>query len=272
MPGRSSRLLAVLAALALALGALCAPALAQEYVIGEGDLLHITVYDNPDLATDARVSGDGRITFPLIGEVMVSGLTATDAQRLIATRLQEGFVKKPQVSVFIAEYKSKKVTTLGEFVKPGLIELRGNATLMEVMSNAGGVTPNAGDVIVIKRKVLRPGGGPQEDETITLQLSAFLEGRTRDVNLMVAEGDSIYVPRASFVYVSGAVRTPGVYKITQGLTVLKSITLAGGFTARAAKNKTKIIRKGEGREATLAAQLEDLVQPDDVVVVPESLF
>jgi polysaccharide export outer membrane protein len=247
-------------------------AAAQEYSIGEGDLLKITVYDNPDLTTEARVGGDGKITFPLIGEVAVTGLTAAEAQKRIAAMLQEGFVRKPQVSVFIEEYKSKKVTTLGEFVKPGLIELRGNATLMEVVSNAGGVTPNAGDILVIKRKVVRPGETQQRDETITLQLSAFLEGRTAEQNLMVADGDSIYVPRASFVYVSGAVRTPGVYKITQGLSVLKAITLAGGFTQRAAKNKTRIIRKSDAGEVTVDAPMEELVLPDDVVVVPESLF
>ncbi len=247
-------------------------AFGQEYSIGEGDLLRITVYDNPDLTTEARVSGDGKITFPLIGDVQVSGLTATAAQLRIAERLRDGFVRKPEISVFIKEYKSKKVTALGEFVKPGLIELRGNATLMEVISDAGGVTANAGDLMMIKRKVLAAGAAQPEDQTITIQLDTLLEGQDAGQNIMVVDGDSIYIPRAAFVYVSGAVKIPGVYKMTRGLTVLKAITLAGGFTQRAAKNKVKVIRKSTDGEETLAVRMEDLMLPDDVITVPESLF
>jgi len=260
-------------ALVVLLAAL-APALApgQEYSIGEGDLLRITVYDNPDLTTEVRVSGDGKITFPLIGDILVSGLTIAGAQERIAALLREGFIKKPQISVFIKEYKSKKVTALGEFIKPGLIELRGNATLMEVISDAGGVTTNAGDLLVIKRKVGATGSTQQEDLTIGVDLNTFLEGRDTGENIMVIDGDSIYVPRAAFVYVSGAVKVPGVYKMSRGLTVLKAITLAGGFTQRAAKNKVKIIRKSEAGETTLAVKMDDLMLPDDVITVPESLF
>lgn len=247
-------------------------AFGQEYIIGESDLLHITVYDNPDLTTDARVTGEGMITFPLIGELQVGGLTTAEAQKKIAELLQKGFIKKPQVSVFIAEYKSKKVTALGEFNKPGLVELKGNATLMEVISNAGGVTTNAGDVIVIQRQVLKPGTDTKKEVTITIDLTKLLEGAKITENLNVVDGDSIYVPRAAFVYVTGEVRTPGAYKITKGLTVLRSITLAGGFTEKAWKGRTNIIRKEGTGEKNIDAKMEDLVKPDDVVVVPQSFF
>lgn len=350
--------------LAVLFGLLPATAFAQEYLIGEGDLLKITVYDNPDLTTAVRVGGDGAITFPLVGDVVVNGLTAAGVQQRIAEKLKEGYVKRPEVSVFIAEYKSKKVTALGEFQRPGLIELRGNATLMEVISTAGGVTTNAGDVLAIKRKVLKPGAAQPEDVTITVPLAEFLQGHStgeeikvvdgdsiyvprvtlahvsalgefqkpglielkgnftlmevisnaggvttnaadelvikrkvlkggaaqpEDVSItlplaallegrnpgppaLVEDGDSVYVPRAAFAYVSGAVKTPGVYKITQGLTVLKAITLSGGFTQRAAKNKVTVIRKGGSAESNVPVKMDDLIEPDDVVVVPESLF
>ncbi len=265
-------------ATALAFLILCCMALApvavraQDYQIGEGALLKITVYDNPDLATDSRVGGDGKITFPLIGEVMVSGLTSTEAQKKIADRLANGYIIKPQVAVFITEYKSKKVTTLGEFTKPGLVELRGNATLMEVISNAGGLTANASDMLFIQRKVLKPEGGKGEDQTITVDLVKLLEKGDIVANIMVMDGDSIYVPKAAFVYVTGEVKTPGAYKITKGLTVLRSITLAGGFTQKAWKGRTNIIRKSEKGESQIDAKMEDLVMPDDVIVVPESFF
>lgn len=245
---------------------------AQEYLIGEGDLLKITVYDNPDLTTDARVSGDGKISFPLIGEVEVNGLTAIGVEKKIAKLLQNDYIKKPQVSVFISEYKSKKVTALGEFTKPGLVELRGNSTLMEVISNAGGVTANAGDMLYIQRKILKPGSSSKEDVTITVDLTRLLEKGDVTANVAVFDGDSIYVPRAAFVYVNGEVKTAGAYKITKGLTVLRAITLAGGFTPKAWQGRTKIIRKTEKGEVEIKAKMDDLVMPDDIVFVPESFF
>lgn len=245
---------------------------AQEYIIGEGDLLKITVYDNPDLTTETRVSGEGKITFPLIGEVEVNGLTAMEIEKKIAQLLENGYIKKPQVAVFISEYKSKKVTVLGEFTKPGLVELRGNSTLMEVISNAGGITANAGEMLYIQRKILKPGNGKKEDITITVDLTKLLEKGDVTANVPVLDGDSIYVPRAAFVFVNGEIKTPGAYKITKGLTVLRAITLAGGFTQKAWKGKTKIIRKSDKGEVTISVNMDDLVMSDDIVFVPESFF
>ncbi|MBI5563163.1 MAG: polysaccharide biosynthesis/export family protein [Deltaproteobacteria bacterium] len=245
---------------------------ADEYKIGEGDLLKITVYDAPDLTTEARVSGDGKISFPLVGEVTVSGLTSNEVERRIAQLLDPDYIRKPQVAVFIEEYKSKKVTVLGEFIKPGLVELRGNSTLLEVISGAGGITPNAGDMLFIQRKLFRGGTDKKEDITVTVELTKLLEEGNVSANVPVQDGDSIYVPRADFVYVSGEVRTPGAYKITKGLSVLKAITIAGGFTPKAWQGRTKIIRKTDKGEVTISANMEDLVRVDDVIVVPESFF
>lgn len=334
----------------------------QEYKIGEGDLLKITVYDNPDLATEARVGGEGKITVPLIGEVAVSGLTAAEIGKKLAGLLTDGYVRNPQVNVFIAEYRSKKVTILGEVAKPGLIELRGNstlmevissaggitvnageslfiqrnviksspdrksditisvdltkllekgdvasnvpvldgdsiyvpraskvtalgefmkpgliglrgkATLMEVISNAGGVTANAGDTLFIQRSIIKEGTDLKNDVTIPINLTKLFEMGDVSLNVPILDGDSIYVPKASFVYVNGEVKNPGAYKITKGLTVLRCITLAGGFTQKARKSKPQLIRKSDKGEVTIAAQLDDLVLPDDIIVVPESFF
>jgi polysaccharide export outer membrane protein len=152
----------------------------QDYAIGEGDLLKVTVYDNPDLATEARVN-DGRITFPLIGEIFVNDLTVSDVERRITALLTDGYLKKPHVSVTILEYGKK-------------------------------------------------------------------------------------------VYVNGEVRNPGAYKITKGLTVLKAITIAGGFTMKASEGRTRIIRKTENGEISIKAKMDDLVMPDDIIMVPESYF
>ena len=254
--------------------ACCAVARAQqEYIIGEGDLLKITVYDHPDLATEVRVSGDGRIAFPLIGEVSLSGLTVGDAERTIATQLGEGYIVHPHVSVFISEYKSKKVTVLGEVAKPGIVVLRGASTLMEVLSDAGGITPNAGDAVVIQRMNAAGGDRTGKDEvTVVVDTKRLFEEGDVSANIPVQNGDSIYVPKAAFVYVNGEVKTPGAYKITKGLTVLKSITLAGGLTPKASESRTRIIRKRAKGEESIKAKMDDLVMPDDIILVPESLF
>lgn len=251
------------------------PLYCQEYQAGEGDLLKITVYDHPDLATEARVSGEGKIVMPLIGEIQVNGLTIAEIGKKIAALLEDGYIRKPYVSVFIVEYKSKKVTVVGEFVKPGLIELRGNSTLLEVISSAGGITANAGDILYIQRKIVRGGTEKKEDITVTVNLKGLLEQGDVTANVTVQDGDSIYVPRAAFVYVTGEVRNPGAYKIDKGIsfTVLKAITLAGGFTQKAWKGRTQIIRKNDkGEEVTINANMDDLVMPDDLILVPESFF
>ncbi len=246
----------------------------QEYVIGEGDLLRVTVYDHQDLLTEARVGGDGKITFPLIGEVSLSDMKVSDAEKVIAGLLADGYIVNPHVSVFVEEYKSKKVTVLGEVAKPGIVTLRGAYTLMETISDAGGITPNAGDTIVITRQIIKQESEKKEKEEVTVLVDTkrLFEDGDVTANVPVYNGDSIYVPKAAFVYVNGEVRTPGAYKITKGLTVLKAITLAGGFTPKSSEGRTKIIRKTEKGEVKMKAKMDDLVMPDDVLFVPESWF
>jgi len=108
--------------------------------------------------------------------------------------------------------------------------------------------------------------------TLAVDLKKLLEEGDKSVNVPALDGDSIYVPRAAFVYVNGEVRNPGAYKITKGLTVLKAITIAGGFTPLAGESRTRIIRKTEKGETRIKAKMDDLVQPDDIILVPESLF
>ncbi len=262
-------ILSLLVILSIPITAIC-----QEYVVGEGDLLRITVYDHADLTTTVRIGGDGKITFPLIGEVSVNGMTTTQVEKEIARLLGDGYIKNPYISVFIAEYKSKKLTVLGEFTKPGLLELRGDSTLLEVISNAGGVTVNAGDTLYIQRKILK-GGNPSDAKTeitITVDLKKLLEEGDVSVNLPVQDGDSIYIPRASFIYVTGEVSKPGAYKLERGTTVLKAITLAGGFTEKASKGRVKVIRKVDKDEVTVRVNLNDTVMADDIILVPESFF
>lgn len=261
----------VLAAFFLLILGSAAPCIGQEYPVQPGDLLRIAVFDNPELTTETKVSAGGRIAFPLIGEIEVLGLTQSETQTKIATMLRGRFIKNPLVTVAVVR-KQLSVNLLGEFVKSGLLEVPDGSTLLDVISTAGGLRPSAGDNLVFKRKVPASDGKGQVEEQTEVQLSELLEGRGAGNNFTVANGDSLYVPRASFVFVSGAVKVPGFYKIASGLTVFRSITLAGGFTSRAAKGRVKIIRKSDAGDVEIKVKIDDLVLPDDVIVVPEGFF
>jgi polysaccharide export outer membrane protein len=245
-------------------------ALAQDYVVGEGDVLRVTVYDHPDLTTVTRVSGEGTILFPLLGEVKVAGLSVSQLSERIARLLADGYIVSPQVSIFIEEFRSQKATIMGEVNKPGLYELKGNTTFLEVLSKAGDLTKDAGDKAIIKRKAGIPG---KKEKIITIDLSRLVEMGDTSQDVPILDGDSIYVVKAGVFYVTGEVKKPDSYKFEEGTTVLKAITMAGGFTDKAATGKVRIIRKLKGKEELQEkVKLDEPVLPDDVIVVPESFF
>ncbi|MDA8077611.1 MAG: SLBB domain-containing protein [Nitrospiraceae bacterium] len=246
------------------------PSLSQDYIIGEGDLLRITVYDHPDLGTVARISGDGAILFPLIGSVKVAGLTLSQAAKKIASELAEGYIVSPQVTMFIEEYRSQKVMVMGQVNRPGLYELKGFTTFIEVLSKAGDLNKDAGDKAVIKRR----GEGPDRPEkVITINLRRLVEMGDTSQDVPIFDGDSIYISKAGVYFVSGEVKKPDSYKYEEGLTVLKAVTTAGGFSDKASTGRVKIIRKVKGKEEVLEkVSLDEIVFPDDIIVVPESFF
>jgi polysaccharide export outer membrane protein len=244
--------------------------LAQEYVMGENDLVKITVYKNVDLTTVARIDSDNKVRMPLIGDVTVGGLTVPEAEKKIAGRLADGFLVNPSVSVFIEGYHSKKVTILGEVGKPGLYELTGDATLLEIISKAGGLTEKAGDEALIKRV-----GGPEGKERcsyIRVSLRDLTEKGKLSANIMMQDKDSIFITKGGFIYVTGQVAKPGAFKYEGGMTVMKAIALAEGLTDKAAPGRTEIIRKKGDTEESIKGKMSTQVQPEDLISVPESFF
>ncbi len=246
------------------------PATGQDYIVGEGDVLEIKVYDNLDLNTTVRVSGDGVIGMPLLGQINVGGKSVSTIVEEIETLLADGYLVNPQVNVFIKEHRSKKVTILGEVDKPGLYELQGHTTLLELISKAGGLGENAGGQAIIKRK--RNGGEGPEDTT-AIDMKRLVEQGDTSLNVHILDGDSIYIAKAGVFFVTGEVKKASSYKLEDNPTVIKAITLAGGFTDKAAPDKVRIIRKIDGREMVLEkVKLDESVLKDDVIVVPESFF
>jgi len=243
--------------------------IAQEYIIGEGDVLNINVYENEDLSTTVRVSSDSTIRVPLLGEISVKDLTVSQVSAKIEKLLADGYLVNPQVDVFIAEHRSKKAIILGQIRNPGQYELRGKITFLEFISKAGGLTDDAGSTATIKR--MNDTGGNMDQ--IVLDLEKLIKKGDTSLNIPVQDNDSIYISKAKTYYVSGEVVKPNSYQYEQGLTVIKAITMAGGFSKIAAKNKVQVIRIENGQKRIFEnVNMDEPVLPEDVIVVPESFF
>ena len=236
-----------------------------DYRLGAGDLLKISAFGYPDLATDVRVTQSGNITFPLIGEVAVTGLSTRETESLLAKRLADGgFIPKAEISVLVMEYQSQKIAVLGQVTKPGQYPQSQSNRVLDLIAEAGGLIPTtAGD----RATVLRHDGSKMD-----LDLGALFAGDPTQ-NPLVLAGDTIYVPKAAEFYIYGEVQKPGVYKLERGMTVSRAISAGGGLTPRGSERNTLIKRRdGTGKELKMSAAGSDPVLPDDVVRVRQSLF
>lgn len=252
----------------------CLPAnlhASNDYVVGLGDILDITVYDNPDLSTTVRVGGDGTIIMPLLGQITVAAKTVNNVARDLENRLADGYLVEPKVNVFIKEFRSQKAIILGQITKPGLYELQGSISLLELISMAGGLTKDAGDTATIKRKNEEAAGSPEN--VITINMKKLVEQGDTSLNISIVDGDSVYIVKAGVFFVTGQVNKPGSYKMEENTTVIKAITTAGGLTDRAAPTSVQIIRKIDGEKQVLEkVNMDAAIREDDVIVVPESFF
>ena len=253
----------------------------QEYRIGPKDLLEISVFGADELSRTVRVSEDGKITLPLLGEVLVDGLTKSEVEKKLGQLLGEKYVQNPQVTVFIREYQSKRVSVLGAVEEPGPYQLLGRQTLMQIISEAGGLTRDAGNEIVIIRQL--PDGS-----STSLRISIddlFLKGDAK-LNVPMEAGDIVTVPvdKPVVLYVFGQVKNPGALQVKKSNipTLLQVIAQAGGFTDRASKGGVIIKRKDEtGKEKEIKVNVRSILKnkvkdvqllENDTIYVPESLF
>jgi polysaccharide export outer membrane protein len=250
----------------------------EDYRIGPEDVLDIHVWGHDDLSKQVPVSQTGDFSFPLIGQVKASGRTVAEVQKEMIGRLGDGYLVNPQVTVTVKEYRSQKVFVVGEVKNPGTFPLTGPSLVMEVLAKAGGPTEKAGsELLVIRPKDPGRKGGPltveeaQAGEVIPLDLRAIQAGDVSR-NIPLQHGDTVFVPKGAHFYVFGEVKNPGQFKHEQGITVLKAITIAGGLTDKAAARRTTVIREKAGVRVEIPARMSDLVEPNDIVMVPESFF
>jgi len=258
----------VLRALLAGAALLIAAAAAAAQTLGPGDSIRITVFQNPDLSVEARLSERGTISYPLLGEVELAGQTPEAAGKLIGARLRSGkFLRDPQVSVTLLQLRSRQVSVLGQVARPGRYPLEeGSAKLTDVLALAGGIAPGGADKVTVSGT--RDGAPVQQH----VDVPALIGGGADKVP-EVQPGDTVYVPRAPQFYVYGEVQRAGAYRLEPDLRVMGALSLGGGLTPRGTQRAPRIHRRmPDGSVKVLEARLTDAVQPDDVIYFRESLF
>lgn len=250
------------------------------YQIGPTDVLGIKVFGEDNLSNNYTVDSDGSITFPLIGRVQVSGKTTRQIEEQLTKTLDADFIKKPQVSVEIATYRARSIYVIGEVRSPGRYSIQGPQTLLEVIAHAGSTTPTASNTIIVQRykdgiaaAISAPAlpGDTGSAEVMRVSLEDLREGRLT-ANILLQDNDTIIVPPAERFYVSGFVKQPGSFVLRTGMTVRQAIAEAGGISDRGSTRGIKIIRKVDGKEVELDADMADLVRPNDTIRVRQRLI
>ncbi|HEU4816210.1 MULTISPECIES: polysaccharide export protein EpsE [unclassified Janthinobacterium] len=241
---------------------------AADVLLGAGDVLKISVYGSPDLALETRVSEAGEITFPLVGNVALGGLSVSAAEKKLGGLLEGGgFLRKAQVNIIVTSLQSQQVSVLGQVNRPGRYPLEGKRSVMDILAMAGGIAGDGSETVSLIRK--RNGQSTKEEIDIVAMV--------RDANLNrdfdLAGNDVIYVERAPRFYIYGEVQRPGAFRLERSMTVLQALSVGGGLTARGTERAMRIKRRdADGKIQVITAKHDDLLQVDDVVYVQESLF
>ncbi len=225
--------------------------------LGVGDAVRVTVFQQPDLAIETRISERGTISMPLIGEVKLAGLSATEAGSHIAGALKRGkFLNNPQVQVALTTLRSRQVSVLGMVARPGRYALdEASSQLADVIAAAGGVMPTGSERVMVKRE-------GKEQKVDLLAKNFALQG-----------GETIYVERAPVFYIYGEVPRGGAYRLEPNMTVMQGIAAGGGLTPRGSDRRLKLRRpQGDGKIVETDVKLQDVIKADDVIYVKEAIF
>lgn len=264
----------------------------SDYRVGGYDVLSIAVYEEKDLSGNAvRVSGDGYISFPLIGRINVDDLTTSEIEKLISRKLaEEQYLLDPHVSVMVTGYNSRRFLVLGAVNNPGSHSLQARERVLDAISRAGGIARSRESYYEQAGKkgmIIRTENSNTDREhkiVINLDLQGLLKGKDQISNIFLADKDVLFIPTAEHFYIIGQVTRPGFYSLTdKEITLVEAISMAGGFTRIAACNRTRIIRVDDGVEKIIEVKVDAitdagrkiqdvLIQPNDVIVVPESFF
>ncbi len=279
MPGRLSAAAVAAAAVLLWSAPAGAAGGGTDYPIGPKDLLDVRVIEEPSLNVERRVNAEGEIDLPVVGRLVVADLTATEAAAAIRTAL-EGFLQKATVTVEVLEARSRPITVLGAVKKPGILELSGRWTLLEALTEAGGLTSDHGSTI----HVLRRSDNGLSDQ-LAIPVEDLLVRADRTVNIPILANDVINVAETLevTVFLMGEVGRQGAvtFSSRERVTLLAALAKAGGLTDRASKKILVKRPRGGGAATELVVNYKSLLsgrEPDfplkdgDLIVVKESFF
>ena len=237
--------------------------------LGPGDSVSVQVYGQPDMSTTAYVSDDGTVPIPLAGPVQVSGASPAEAGTRIEEQLKaRKILVDPHVTVTVSQSRSQRVSVLGQVATPGRYPVESNTSIFDLLALAGGITATGSDIVFL----LRPDKDGKEIRH-AIDLKGLAAGNGNIPTETLRGGDSVFVPKAEQFSIYGEVTTPGRYRVEAGMTVIEAIAKAGGITQRGSQRRVTIKRrKDDGTYASVKANFGDLVQPDDVIQVKESIF
>jgi polysaccharide export outer membrane protein len=238
------------------------------------------VWGHPELSGKFTIGDDGILSFPLVGQLTVAGRVASEVETELTTRLADGFLKDPRVSIEIQQYLSQRIFVIGEVRSPGPIPLTGAMTLLEALARAGSLTEQAGGEVVVLRPAadrVADGSGPLapgQNGATELGRTSVQELRSGKLaaNLVLRDGDTIFIPRSEPFFMLGQVRNPGAYTAQSGLTILRAISMAGGTTSLGSTGKIRIVRIVDGVKKEFKAKLDDGVKAGDTIFVGTRLF
>jgi polysaccharide export outer membrane protein len=237
--------------------------------LGPGDSVNIQVYGQPDLSTTVYVADDGTVSIPLAGNVQVAGISPAEASGRIEAALKSAkILVDPHVSITVTQSRSQRVSVLGQVGTPGRYPIESNTSILDLLAQAGGISANGSDIVYILRQDKNG-----KEVRYPVDLKGLANGSGAVPALTLRGGDSVFVPKAEQFSIYGEVTTPGRYRVEPEMTVIEAIARAGGITLRGSQRRVEIKRKqANGTYSTVKAKLGDLVQPDDVIQVKESIF
>lgn len=242
---------------------------AAEYRLGSGDAIKISVFQNPDMTLETRVSEAGTISFPLLGVVRIGGLSVSDAESRIAEGLRKGnFVKQPQVTILVLKVTGNQASVLGQVNQPGRYPLEvADTRLTDLLANARGVSPAGGDLLVLTGQ---RGGKPFRLE---VDLPTLFGPNGREQDVVVLNGDVLWVERFPMIYIYGEVQKPGQIRLERGMTLLQGLAAGGGLTLRGTDRGIRVHRKdASGKVQEIKPGMDEPLKDGDVIFVRESLF
>jgi polysaccharide export outer membrane protein len=240
----------------------------DDYLVGPQDIINVRIYGEEKLSGRIRIDNDGSFPFEYLGRVKAEGMTTAQIEAYLTKALGDGYLRSPQVSVEVVEYRSKNVFVTGEVRSPNKYSLQGNQTLMDALTLAGSITQNAGNWVQITHarlgvEALGPSASVEYD--IRVNLRDIQTGQAQNIKLR--DGDTIFVPRAERISVIGHVRTSGFVVFEEGMTVFDAIAAAGGITEKGSNSRIEIVRIENGQRKSIDARQTDVLKPGDQVNV-----